>query len=129
MTDEGKPSRWEDLTFDKDGRLIDLNGPVEFAHVGPPPDITWIAVMDVPDAFGRRAATMTGHGPTYDLRLASNVFEDSGGWYVHLVGEDQWWDWLSIAENRRPQRPGKAVCWPTRYVWVERRTEKVPGTR
>jgi hypothetical protein len=128
MTDEGKPSRWEDLTFDKDGRLIDLNGPVEFAHVGPPPDITWVAVMDVPGAFGRRAATMTGHGPTYDLRLASNVFEDSGGWYVHLVGEDQWWGWLSIPEDRRPGRPGKAVCWPTRYVWVERRTKKEPET-
>jgi hypothetical protein len=121
MTDEGKPSRWEDLTFDKDGRLIDLNGPVEFATFGPPPPITWIPVMDVADAFGRRAATRNSRGPIYDLRIASQVFEDSGGWYVHLVGEDQWWDWLAIPVLSRPERPGKAVCWPTRYVWIEHR--------
>jgi hypothetical protein len=123
MTDEGKPSRWEDLTFDESGRLIDLNGPVEFAQVGPPPPITWIPVMDVPEAFGRRAATMTSHRPTYDLRIASNVFQDSGGWYVHLVGEDQWWDWLGTPKMRRPGRPGRAVCWPARYVWVECRSD------
>ena len=114
-----RPSRWEDLTFDENGRLIDINGPVEFVEFGPPPPITWINVMDVPNAFGRRAATMNSDGPTYGLRIASTIFEDAGGWYVHLVGEDQWWNWQATAANQRARRPGKAVCWPTRYVWVE----------
>lgn len=121
MTDD-QPSRWEDLAFDENGRLIDVNGPVEFRSFGPPPPITWTPVMDLGKVFGRRAATMNSRGPIYDLRIASEVFHDSGGWYVHLVGEDQWWDWLAIPKSRRPERPSKAVCWPTRYVWIERRT-------
>jgi hypothetical protein len=84
---EQRQSRWEDLTFDKDGRLIDLNGPLEFKDYGPPPQITWTLVMDLPEVFGRRAATMNSKGPTYDLRIASEVFQDAGGWYVHLSGK------------------------------------------
>jgi hypothetical protein len=112
-------SRWEDLAFDHEGRLIDLNGPLEFKTYGPPPPITWTPVMDLPDVFGRRAATMNSAGPIYDLRVASEVFQDAGGWYVHLIGEDQWWNGLDLPHDTRPARPGRAVCWTTRYVWVE----------
>ena len=114
-----RESRWEDLTFDESGRLVDLAGPVEFLAFGPPPPVTWVAVMDLAEVFGRRAAVLNSRGPVYDLRIASEAFEDAGGWYLHLVGEDQWWDWLRIPEDERPGRPARAVCWPTRYVWVE----------
>jgi hypothetical protein len=117
-----RPSRWEDSAFDKDGRLIDLNGLVEFRAFGPPPPITFTPVMDLPEVFGKRAAIMNSEGPTYDLRIASEVFEDAGGWYVHLIGEDQWWAWLDTPEASRPERPPKAVCWATRYVWIEQRS-------
>ncbi|QDP95001.1 hypothetical protein FOE78_02900 [Microlunatus elymi] len=116
-----RPSRWEDLAFDENGRLVDVNGPVEFVEFGPPPPITWANVTDVPNVFGRRAATRNSNGPTFDLRIASEVFQDAGGWYVHLIGEDQWWDWLNQPAARRSERPGKAVCWPARYVWLEER--------
>ena len=125
MSEHG--SRWEDLTFDANGRLVDLAGAVEFVDFGPPPPITWVSVRDVPDAFGRRAATFNSVGAVYDLRVASDVFEDAGGWYVHLIGEDQWWDWLSEPAATRPDRPTRAVCWPTRYVWVEERDRR-PGS-
>jgi hypothetical protein len=59
--------------------------------------------MDLPDAFGRRAATLNSQGPAYDLRIASEVFEDAGGWYVHLVGEDQWWDWRKHPQDAKPR--------------------------
>lgn len=118
-----RPSRWEDLTFDEVGRLVDLNGPVEFTSFDPPPPITWTPVSDLVQVFGRRAAVVNSKGPIYDLRLASEVFDDAGGSYVHLVGDDQWWDWLSVPAKQRPSRPPKAVCWPTRYVWVESRTD------
>ena len=114
-----RESKWEDLTFDADGRLVDLAGPVEFVKFGPPPPITWAAVMDLGEVFGRRAAVRNSQGSIYDLRIASEAFEDAGGWYVHLVGEDQWWAWLSIDEDHRPPRPARATCWPTRYVWAE----------
>lgn len=117
MTEPG--SRWEDLVFDESGRLVDLSGPAEFVAFGPPPDITWASVMDLTVVLGRRAAVRNSRGPIYDLRLASEAFEDGGGWYVHVVGEDQWWDWLSTPTDRRPHRPSRAVCWPTRYVWAE----------
>lgn len=112
-------SKWENLTFDQDGRLVDLGGPLEFVNFGPPPPVTWVAVMDLSSVFGRRAATVNSRGPVYDQRIASEAFEDAGGWYIHLVGEDQWWDWLSVPEIARPARPPRAVCWPTRFVWVE----------
>lgn len=114
-----RASSWDDLAFDEHGRLIDLAGPVEFVPFGPPPPITWTAIMDLPDAFGRRAAGVNSRGPVYGLRVASAVFPDAGGWYVHLVGEDQWWDWLALPDDRRPERPPRAVCWTTRYVWIE----------
>src|SRR4051794_9959159 len=115
VTDK-QPSRWEDLAFDDQGRLVDLNGPLEYVDFGPPPPVGWVPVMDLPDAFGRRAATLHSQGPTYDLRVASEVFEDAGGWYVHLVGDDQWWEWLKQPQDSRPARPPHAVCWPARYV-------------
>jgi hypothetical protein len=118
VTDE-QPSRWEDLVFDDQGRLVDVNGPLEYVDFGRPPPVTWVAVMDVPEAFGRRAATLNSQGPTYDLRIASEVFEDAGGWYVHLVGDDQWWEWVKKSQEFRSARPPHAVCWPARYVWVE----------
>nr|WP_294694226.1 hypothetical protein [uncultured Friedmanniella sp.] len=116
-----RESEWDDLAFDEGGRLIDVGGPLEFASFGPPPPVTWVAVMDLAEVFGRRAAVVNSRGPAYDLRLASDAFEDAGGWYIHLVGEDQWWEWLSMPEQQRPPRPTRAVCWPTRYVWVENR--------
>lgn len=65
--------------------------------------------MDLPEVFGRRAATMDSKGPTYDLRITSEVFEDAGGCYIHLVGEDRWWNWLDIPTAERPDRPARAV--------------------
>lgn len=119
MTPEG--SRWEDLAFDESGRLVDLNGPVEFVEFGPPAPITWVAVDDVVEPFGRRSAVMNSRGPQYDLRVVSDVFEDAGGRYVHVAGEDQWWAWVAEPDRARPDRPSRAVCWPSRYVWVEAR--------
>ena len=119
MTDGG--SRWEDLVFDESGRLVDLNAPVELVEFGPPPTISWTSVVDLAGVFGRRAGVMNSRGPQFDLRIVSEVFEDAGGTYVHVAGEDQWWAWLSAPETDRPERPLRAVCWPTRYVWVEQR--------
>ena len=117
MTEPG--SKWENLAFDEDGRLMDLGGPLEFVDFGPPPPVVWVAVMDFGNAFGQRVALLNSNGPVYGLRVASEVFEDAGGWYVHVVGEDQWWDWVSLTEDRRPPRPAPAVCVPARHVWVE----------
>ncbi|MBA8793671.1 hypothetical protein FHX74_001276 [Friedmanniella endophytica] len=107
------------MSFDDNGRLVDVNGPLEYVDFGPPPPIEWVSVIDAPDAFGRRGATRNGSGIRYGLRIASEVFEDAGGWYVHLVGEDQWWWWIGQSADERPARPSHAICWPARYVWLE----------
>jgi len=124
MTDPG--SKWENLAIDDQGRLIDLGGPLEFADFGPPPPVTWVPVMDLAEVFSLRAAAVNSRGPIYDLRLVSEVFEDAGGWYVHLVPEWRWWDWVAIPEDQRPPRPTRAVCWPTRRVWVEAHAHWTP---
>lgn len=114
-----RASKWENLAFDKTGRLIDLGGPLEFLDFGPPPPVVWVPVMDFGNAFGQRVAVLNSAGPGYGFRLASEVFDDAGGWYVHVVGEDQWWAWLDTPEDQRPPRPARATCWPARFVWVE----------
>jgi len=113
-------SKWENLTFDREGRLVDLGGPLEFVDFGPPPPVVWVPVMDFGNAFGQRVALLNSNGPVYGLRVASEVFEDAGGWYVHLVGEDQWWEWASLPADQRAQRPPRAVCVQARHVWVEK---------
>lgn len=112
-------SRWENLAFDARDRLVDLGGPLEFVDFGPPPPVAWVPVMDLGHVFGRRVAVVKAAGPTYDLRLASDVFEDAGGWYAHVIGEDQWWEWVALPESERPARPAPAVCVQARYIWVE----------
>lgn len=114
-----RASKWENLVIDNDGRLIDLGGPLEFIDYGPPPPVVWVPVMDFGNAFGQRVVLMNWKRPVYGLRLASNAFEDAGGWYVHIVGEDQWWAWLDIPEEGRPPRPARALCHRAQNVWVE----------
>jgi hypothetical protein len=121
-----RASKWENLVFDQDGRLIDLGGPLEFVEFGPPPAVAWVPVMDFGNAFGQPVAMLNSKGPVYGLRIASEVFEDAGGWYVHVVGEDQWWEWLSVPEDQRPPRPPRAVCVHARYVWVETHEPWIP---
>lgn len=114
-----RASKWENLVIDNDGRLIDLGGPLEFIDYGPPPPVVWVPVMDFGNAFGQRVVLMNWKNPVYGLRLASDAFEDAGGWYVHVVGEDQWWAWLDIPEEERPPRPARALCRRAQNVWVE----------
>ena len=124
-----RASKWENLVFDKDGRLIDLGGPLEFVDYGPPPPVIWVPVMDFGNAFGKRVALMSSESPIYGLRLASEVFEDAGGWYVHIIGEDQWWAWLDIPEDQRPLRPARAICRRAQDVWVETHTAPTPPVK
>lgn len=124
MSEHG--SQWDNLAFDDKDRLVDLAGPLEFVEFGPPPPVVWVPVMDLAEVFGRRVAVVKALGPTYDLRLASDVFEDAGGWYAHVIGEDQWWEWVAIAEGDRPARPSRAVCVQARYIWVEVHTSWTP---
>ena len=110
---------WSGLAFDSDGRLMDLNGTAEVMTFGPPPPTRWVVAGDLASVFGRRACLVRRSGPVYDVRCASEVFGDSGGLYVNLVHEDQWYRWLELAEAARPERVPHATCVGARHVWIE----------
>lgn len=47
---------------------------------------------------------------------ASDVFTEADGrTYVHVVSEQQWWEW-TLAEGEKSERCPRARCWPTYLV-------------
>lgn len=119
---EDEQDLWSGLAFDGEGRLIDTAGPVEPITWGEPPVMRWVPIEDVPGSVGARVCLMTPEGPEFDHRAVSEVFSDeTGGWFVHIAHEAQWWDWVHQKPAERADRVPRATCWPTRHVWVEQR--------
>lgn len=113
---------WAGLEFDAEGRLVDTSGPVEPITWGEPPAMRWIPILDSAKALGARVCLMTAEGPEFDHRAVSEVFADeTGGWFVHIAHDAQWWDWVHTKPDERPPRVPRATCWATRHVWIEQR--------
>lgn len=112
-------SEGPDWAFDGHGNLYDLSQPTEIETYGPPPDLRWVAPLDLPQIFGLRCARAGRRSVVYDLRCASEVFEDSGGLFVNVVDESQWYRWLDVPESRRPERIPRATCVGARHLWIE----------
>jgi hypothetical protein len=105
--------------FDGRGNLFDLGRPTEIETYGPPPPLRWMSPVDLPQIVGLRCAVAGRRRVVYDLRCASEVFEDSGGLFVNVVDEDQWYRWLNVDDSRRPERIPRATCVGARHVWIE----------
>ena len=110
---------WSGLAFDAEGRLVDLNGAAEVITYGPPPPTRWILAVDLPGVYGRRACHVKPTTTVYDLRCASDVFESSGGLYVNVVLEAQWYAWLDLDDDSRPEQIPRATCMSARHIWIE----------
>lgn len=105
--------------FDGHGKLYDLSQPMEVETYGPPPTLRWVAPVDLPQILGLRCARAGRRRVVYDLRCASEVFEDAGGLYVNVVDEAQWYRWLEVDDSRRPERIPRATCVGARHLWIE----------
>lgn len=126
----GSSGGWDNLAFDGHGNLYDLSGEFSIETYGSPPPVEWVAVLDLPPpVFGRRLCVMTPSGPHYDQRAASEVYEESGGFWINLVGDAQWWAWNDLPADRRPPRIPRAVPWRTQHVWAEVRQVPVPDSQ
>lgn len=110
---------WHGWVFDSEGRLVDTGQPMEVVTFGPPPAARWVSPDDLGSVFGLRCAVVGRDATTYDLRCVSEVFESTGGRYLNVVFEDQWYRWREAAEDVRPDRIPRATCVPTRHVWIE----------
>ncbi|HEX8509352.1 MAG TPA: hypothetical protein VF635_07630 [Propionibacteriaceae bacterium] len=110
---------WSGLAFDADGRLVDLSAAAEVVTYGPPPPVRWRPASDLAEVFGRRACHMKPSGPVFDLRCASEVYESNGGLYVNVTLEAQWYAWLDLDEDRRPELVPRATAMSARHVWIE----------
>ena len=117
----GDPSGddWSGIAFDAEGRLVDLAAPTEVVTYGPPPPMRWVPAGEVPHVLGRRACHVRPDGPVYDLRCSSEVFESNGGLYLDVVSEAQWYRWLDLDEDHRPEHIPRAVCIAARHIWIE----------
>ncbi|GAA3689436.1 hypothetical protein GCM10022204_00150 [Microlunatus aurantiacus] len=115
-----------DWVFDGHGNLFDLSQAQEVETYGPPPILRWLSSSDLPQVLGLRCAFAGRNRIVYDLRCASEVFEDSGGLYVNVVDEAQWYRWLDVDDSRRPERIPRATCVGARHVWIEVSEEPPP---
>ena len=117
MTQEsGGDPEW---AFDGQGNLYDLSQPTRIETYGPPPSLRWVAPVDLSQIFGLRCARAGRLRVIYDLRCASEVFESDGGLFVNVVDEAQWYRWLEVPEDRRPERIPRATCVGARHLWIE----------
>jgi hypothetical protein len=116
----------QDWAFDGHGNLYELGGAQEVEAYGPPPVLRWQSASDLPQIFGLRCALAGRHRVVYDLRCASEIFEDSGGLYVNVVDEAQWYRWLEVDDDRRPERIPRATCVGARHIWIEVSDEPPP---
>ena len=105
--------------FDGHGNLYDLSQPTTIETYGPPPTLRWVAPVDLPQIFGFRCARAGRLRVIYDLRCASEVFESDGGLFVNVVDEAQWYRWLDVPDDRRPERIPRATCVEARHLWIE----------
>ena len=119
MTDHDETEEWSGWAFDAEGRLVDTRQPMEVATYGPPPPIRWVSPDDLGSVFGLRCALVGRDRVTYGLRCVSEVFESTGGHYLNVVFEAQWYRWRELAEEHRPARIPRATCVATRHVWIE----------
>jgi len=110
---------WSGWAFDADGRLVDTSQPLEVVTFGPPPPVHWVSPDDLGNVTGRRCAVVGRDQTTYDLRVVSEVFESTGGRYLNVVFEDQWYRWQETGEHDRPEHIPRATCVATRHVWIE----------
>lgn len=115
-----------DWVFDGNGNLYDLGQPVELETYGPPPSLRWVAPVDLPEIFGMRCARADRRRVLHDLRCASEVYESNGGLYVNVVDEAQWYRWLEVPDERRPDRIPRATCVSARHLWIEVADEPPP---
>jgi hypothetical protein len=119
MTERDEVERWSGWAFDAEGRLVDTRQPMEVATYGPPPPIRWVSPDDLGSVFGLRCALAGRDRTTYGLRCVSEVFESTGGHYLNVVFEAQWYRWRELAEEDRPAGIPRATCVATRHVWIE----------
>ena len=113
---------WSGWSFDAEGRLVDTSQPMEVIIFGPPPPVRWVSPDDLGEVFGLRCAVVGRDATTYGLRVVSEVFESTGGRYLNVVFEDQWYRWQETGEDDRPEHIPRATCVATRHVWIEYET-------
>ena len=106
------------LQFDAFGRLVDLDE-MEVERYSAPPPVRWVPVDDLPYVQGMRVAINSRKGPVYDLRAATEVFDDGSGRFVNVVEEWRFFSWHHMPPAERPPLVPRATCLPTRLVWAE----------
>ena len=119
MTEHDDVEDWGGWAIDAEGRLVDTGQPMEVATYGPPAPIRWVSPDDLGSVFGLRCALVGRDRTTYGLRAVSEVFESTGGHYLNVVLEAQWYRWRELGEEHRPARIPRATCVATRHVWIE----------
>jgi hypothetical protein len=119
MTEHDEVEEWSGWAIDAEGRLVDTGQPMEVATYGPPAPIRWVSPDDMGSVFGLRCALVGRDRTTYGLRCVSEVFESTGGHYLNVVFEAQWYRWRELDEEYRPARIPRATCVATRHVWIE----------
>lgn len=108
--------------FDGHGRLVELGSGKGVQSYGPPEPTRWVSVDDLASVIGLPVADCGPEDTAYDLRAASEVYEEGGSRWVNIVHQAQWWEWIGTPIGERPEHCPRAVARRSVHVWVEVRT-------
>lgn len=116
----GSVTEWSDLAFDAHGQLVDVT---QKREPGPPPDLTWtnleLFALTEPKVFGRVVCLSDGRGRFEEwLVVASELFTDAAGTWVHVVPFRRFSEWGHIPAKDRPPAPAPARAVAAKQVWV-----------
>lgn len=110
---------WDDIAFDARGELVDVT---QRREPGPPPDTTWTRLdmwaLTGDPIFGKVVAVSDHRGIEYNLVVASEIFTDTTGAWVHLVDYERFCQWGRIPPKTRPRTPTPARAVLAKHVWV-----------
>jgi hypothetical protein len=85
-----------------------------YPYFGVPPTRQPRPAADEPALKGKRVILSTPEGFVYDMRAASEVYQDGGGGNViDIVAEGAWFRWIYTQVRPSPR------TFPHHLVWVE----------
>lgn len=110
---------FEHLVVTPAGHVVDLSEGPGVVDMGPPPAMRWANVIDLPAPIMGSAVVLMNTGqPLPNRRAASEVFEDSGGWYVRVCPESRWWEWIETPAEQRTSWPRHSRAVRAMHVWT-----------
>jgi hypothetical protein len=108
-----------ELAVDGHGRLVNITDWRE-ARAPKPPPVDLVHISDVGSVLGKRLVYASQNGRVrYNLRAASEVYEDTEGRWVRLALEHDYFRWINTPESERSRWCPNCKAMSLVNLWVD----------